>query len=121
MIKVSAASPVEVPDLGGKETLLVVEDQAEVRKFAVAVLKSYGYRVIPAENAGDALLFCERERIDLVLTDVVMPNVSGRELAGRLEALQPGIKVLFMSGTPTHHIPAIARADDVPPLPSDSG
>jgi hypothetical protein len=82
----------------GKETVLVVEDQAEVRKFAVAVLKSYGHRVISAESAGDALLFCERERIDLVLTDVVMPNVSGRELAGRLEALRPGIKVLSMSG-----------------------
>jgi DNA-binding response OmpR family regulator len=62
------------------------------------VLKSYGHRVISAESAGDALLFCERERIDLVLTDVVMPNVSGRELAGRLEALRPGIKVLSMSG-----------------------
>jgi two-component system cell cycle sensor histidine kinase/response regulator CckA len=87
-----------VPTLGGKETVLVVEDQAEVRKYAVAVLKSKGYRVIPAESAGEALLLCERERIDLVLTDVVMPNVSGRELAERLEKLQPGIKVLFMSG-----------------------
>ena len=78
--------------------MLVVEDQAEVRKYAVAVLKAYGYRVIPVENAGEALLLCERERIDLVLTDVVMPHVSGRELAARLEVLQPGIKVLFMSG-----------------------
>src|ERR1035437_6242236 len=89
-----------VPVLGGKETVLVVEDQAEVRKYAVAVLNSYGYRVIQAENAGEALLLRGRERgrIDLVLTDVVMPNVSGRELAHRLETLQPGIKVLFMSG-----------------------
>ena len=93
-----AGRPAAVPVLGGKETVLVVEDQAEVRKFAVAVLKSYGYRVIPAEHAGEALLLCERERIDLVLTDVVMPHVSGRELADRLETLQPGIKVLFMSG-----------------------
>ena len=82
----------------GTETVLIVEDQAEVRKFAAAVLKKYGYRVIPAENADDALLSCERERVDLVLTDVVMPHVSGRELADRLEKLQPGIKVLFMSG-----------------------
>jgi two-component system, cell cycle sensor histidine kinase and response regulator CckA len=89
-----------VPALGGDETVLVVEDQAEVRKYAVAVLKAYGYRVIPAENAGEALMLCEqeRERIDLVLTDVVMPNVSGRELANRLEEMRPGIKVLFMSG-----------------------
>jgi CheY-like chemotaxis protein len=83
---------------GGKETVLVVEDQAEVRKYAVAVLKEYGYLVLSAENAGEAVLLCERERIDLVLTDVVMPQVSGLELAERLGTLQPGIKVLFMSG-----------------------
>ncbi len=87
-----------VPAAGGKETVLVVEDQAEVRKYAVAVLKEYGYRVIPVENAGEALLRCEQEGIDLVLTDVVMPHISGRELADRLKTLQPGIKVLFMSG-----------------------
>jgi PAS domain S-box-containing protein len=92
-----------VPVQGGRETVLVVEDQAEVRKYAVAVLKGYGYRAIPAESADDALLFCERERIDLVLTDVVMPNVSGIELAGRLETLYPDVKVLFMS----------AHSDDV--------
>jgi two-component system cell cycle sensor histidine kinase/response regulator CckA len=88
------------PSLGGTETVLVVEDQAEVREYAVTVLEAYGYRVIPAESAGQALLMFEREpeRIDLVLTDVVMPNISGRELANRLEKLQPGIKVLFMSG-----------------------
>ncbi|MGB9454474.1 MAG: PAS domain S-box protein [Bryobacteraceae bacterium] len=86
------------PTVGGKETVLVVEDQAEVRKYAVAVLKEYGYRVVPVEGAGEALLLCERERIDLVLTDVVMPHISGQELAERLKTLQPGIKVLFMSG-----------------------
>jgi PAS domain S-box-containing protein len=82
---------------GGKESVLVVEDQAEVRKYAVAALTAKGYRVMAAGDAGEALLLCEQERIDLVLTDVVMPNVSGRELADRLQALQPGIKVLFMS------------------------
>jgi DNA-binding response OmpR family regulator len=90
--------PAAVPAPEGKETVLVVEDQADVRKYAAAALKEYGYRVIPAANAGEALLLCQRERVDLVLTDVVMPNVSGRELADRLETLQPGIKVLFMSG-----------------------
>ena len=80
--------------------MLVVEDQAEVREYAVAVLKAYGYRVIKAENAGAALMLCEQERgrIHLILTDVVMPNVGGLELAARLEKLRPGIKVLFMSG-----------------------
>ena len=48
--------------------------------------------MIPAENADDALLSCERERVDLVLTDVVMPHVSGRELADRLDKFQPGIE-----------------------------
>jgi CheY-like chemotaxis protein len=88
------------PAIGGKATVLVIEDQAEVRKYTAAALKAYGYRVIEAENAGAALLLCERagERIDLALTDVVMPHVSGRELARRLGKRWPGIKVLFMSG-----------------------
>jgi PAS domain S-box-containing protein len=95
-----AEMPEAVPAAGGKETVLVVEDQAEVRKYAAAALEDYGYRVIQAESAAEALLVCEREaeRIDLVLTDVVMPNLSGRELAHRLEKRWPGIKVLFMSG-----------------------
>jgi CheY-like chemotaxis protein len=85
---------------GGRETVLVVEDQAEVRKYTAAALRSYGYRVIQAENAGEALLICETERahIALVLTDLVMPHLSGRELADRLDERWPGIKVLFMSG-----------------------
>jgi two-component system, cell cycle sensor histidine kinase and response regulator CckA len=92
--------PADVPALGGKETVLVVEDQVEVRNYAVAVLKAYGYCVVQAENAGEALLLCERERgrIHLVLTDVVMPNLGGGELAARLRKMRPGIKVLFMSG-----------------------
>jgi len=92
--------PAAVAALTGNETVLVVEDQAEVRKYISGLLNEYGYRVIQAENASQALLACgqDRGRIDLVLTDVVMPNVSGRELADRLETLQPGIKVLFMSG-----------------------
>jgi hypothetical protein len=88
------------PVVGGTATVLVVEDQEEVRKYAAAALKAYGYRVLQAESAGEALLFCERasEPIDLVLTDVVMPRLSGGELAARLKERWPGIKVLFMSG-----------------------
>ena len=90
----------KVPAIGGTATVLVVEDQTEVRKYAVIALEAYGYKVMQAETAAEALLFCERERdhIDLVLTDVVMPNVSGGELAGRLRKRWSGIKVLFMSG-----------------------
>jgi len=95
-----SVKPPAVPSRGGKETILVVEDQAEVRKYTAVALGSYGYRVIQAETAAEALLLCEREheRIDLVLTDVVMPNMSGGELSDRLRERWPGIKVLFMSG-----------------------
>jgi PAS domain S-box-containing protein len=99
-VAASFAMPAPVAAVGGKETVLVVEDQAEVREYTVKVLQEYGYRVLDAADANEALRCCERERdpIHLVLTDVVMPNVSGRELANRLQKLRPGIKVLFMSG-----------------------
>jgi PAS domain S-box-containing protein len=83
---------------GGKESVLVVEDQGEVRKYAVDVLKAYGYRVLQAASAVEALTISEHENIDLVLTDVVMPNMSGRDLVDRLKAREPGLKVLYMSG-----------------------
>jgi len=97
-----AGTPKAVPARGDGETVLVVEDHADMREYAATVLENYGYRVIKAENAGEALLLWEgegkREHIDLVLTDVVMPKMSGRDLATRIEKLQPGIKVVFMSG-----------------------
>lgn len=91
-------APVIFPGLGGKERVLVVEDREEVRNYATAVLTSYGYAAAQVESASEALRFCEREHVDLVLTDVVMPNMTGGELAGRLRARWPEIKVLFMSG-----------------------
>ena len=86
--------------LGGTETVLVVEDQPDVLNFTAAALESYGYRVVKAAGAGEALAICERnaEHIDLMLTDVVMPNVGGLELAGRVKKLRPGLRVLYMSG-----------------------
>jgi hypothetical protein len=94
------AQPEAPAAMGSKETVLVVEDQAEVRKYAAAALRAHGYRVIQAEGAGEALRICEREheRIALVLTDVVMPELSGQELASRVAERWPGMKVLFMSG-----------------------
>jgi CheY-like chemotaxis protein len=92
--------PERAPAIGGTATVLVVEDQVEVRKYVAAALGAYGYRVIQAGGVAEALQFCEQERgsIDLVLTDVVMPDLSGAELARRLRQRWPVVKVLFMSG-----------------------
>ena len=84
----------------GSETVLVVEDEKEVRTLASNVLKRQGYRVLEASNGGIAFLLCEQHKspIDLMLTDVVMPEMNGRELAERVAGLHPEMKVLFMSG-----------------------
>jgi two-component system, cell cycle sensor histidine kinase and response regulator CckA len=85
---------------GGTETVLLIEDEAGVRNITVQMLRRHGYQVLEAGSGEDALtLFRDhRDAIDLVLTDVVMPQMSGGELAGRLIQLRPGLKVLFMSG-----------------------
>jgi len=89
---------VPVSVIGGTQTVLVVEDQAGVREFTADALRAYGYRVIQAESAGEALALCEEEReIDLVLTDILMPDLSGTELADKLRKRWPAIQVLFMS------------------------
>jgi two-component system, cell cycle sensor histidine kinase and response regulator CckA len=84
----------------GSETVLVVEDQSEVRELTTRILEARGYTVLAAENGGDAMQLAEHylKRIDLLLTDVVMPGVNGRELALRLGAQRRDIKVLFVSG-----------------------
>jgi len=95
-----AEKPGRAVDVGGKETVLVVEDMAQVRHFAAMALRGYGYRVIHAESAEEALEIGEREPgpIHLLLTDVVMPGLQGQDLARRLRLLRPAIKVLLMSG-----------------------
>ena len=89
----------EVPK--GSETILLVEDAEWVRTLARQVLETAGYRVLEAPNAEDAINLCEsngKEKIDLLLTDVVMPGMSGNDMSKVLHAKQPDMPVLFMSG-----------------------
>jgi two-component system, cell cycle sensor histidine kinase and response regulator CckA len=87
-------------DTRGKETILVVEDQPEVRTIAIAALQRFGYTVLSAVNGEEALSIASGflGRIDLLLTDVVMPGMNGRELTSRLRVERPDIRVLLMSG-----------------------
>jgi CheY-like chemotaxis protein len=94
------ASPGRKASRGEGERVLVVEDEAALRKLFVKMLESLGYRVTTAANGGEALLAVEEEgvRPDLLITDVVMPGMSGSVLAERLRQTQPDLKVLYMSG-----------------------
>lgn len=98
--RLSERAPTASSNMRGTETVLLVEDNADVRTLVCSILRRNGYRVLEAATAGDALLICERynEVIHLLLTDVVMPHMSGRELWERLGPLRPNTKVLFMSG-----------------------
>ena len=83
----------------GTETILVAEDEEDVRRVICDILRRNGYTVLEARSSEDALALATREgRIDLLLTDVVMPRMGGRALARRIVELRPALPVLFMSG-----------------------
>lgn len=86
--------------LHGTETVFVVEDEPSLRAMVLKILKRFGYRTLQAPNGGEAFILAEQYSgpIDLLMTDVVMPGMNGRELAKRLAKLHPEMKVLFTSG-----------------------
>jgi len=99
----------EPAHLRGTETILLVEDEPGVRALAADILRRKGYEVLEAENGRHALLICEScpGMIHLTVSDVVMPEMGGRELAERLSLLQPAMQVLYMSGYAEHGAAAL--------------
>ncbi len=97
--EVASEVPVVEGDLRGNETILLVEDEDALRDVATEFLQTKGYQVLSANNAAEALRLCADEpEIDLLVTDLVMPGISGRELAHRVVEKRPATHIVFMSG-----------------------
>ena len=100
----AAAAAEEESGLQGSETILLVEDEDAVRRLTQTIMENIGYRVIAASGGAEALAAMNRERnrVDMLVTDVVMPQMNGPELARKLLAIKPDLQVLYVSGY-THH------------------
>jgi PAS domain S-box-containing protein len=103
--RVDEAAPVEAAEPAsatrrGSETVLVVDDEDAVRKLICGILKHEGYRTLQAKNGGEGLQVCEQypEKINLMISDVMMPGMTGVALASRVSSIRPDMKVLLMSG-----------------------
>lgn len=97
---VTAAASFSVEKCTGNETLLVVEDDQTVRQFAVRVLSELGYRILETSSVDEAMRLCRdaKPRVSMVLADVILPGTSGVMLMERIRALDPGVKVLYVTG-----------------------
>lgn len=106
------SEPVEVGEQG--ETILVVEDDDDVREYLLDALRDLKYHVISASNADGALNILKRAavRVDLLLTDVIMPGANGRELGRRAQQLRPSLKILYMTGYSRNAVVHQGRLDD---------
>jgi two-component system, cell cycle sensor histidine kinase and response regulator CckA len=96
----SVASTVNTGRLHGSETVLLVEDEVGVRRLTETILGKYGYHVLEAANGADAITIAKKHfgEIHLLLADMILPGVNGKELFEKLRNLRPGLRVLFMSG-----------------------
>jgi len=96
----------QFPVQRGKETILLVEDDQQLRSLAKTILESYGYTVLAVDSPSQAESTCDQSSgtIHLLLTDMIMPKINGREVARRVVAKIPAIRVLYMSGFTTHTI-----------------
>jgi CheY-like chemotaxis protein len=102
----------------GTETVLLVEDNPQLRAVALRMIRSWGYSCIDMPDSASALSWLERgDRIDLLLTDIGLPGLDGRAFAAKVRELQPGVKVLLMSGYTEHHTIKTAPQPDEPLLP----
>ncbi len=112
-MRAETAPDVPLPEVPrGNETILLVEDEEKVRLIVLEFLRQCGYTVLQARNGGEALdLAKQHASIDLLLTDVVMPGLNGRELAMRLRQLRPLMRVVLMSGY-AHGARMGGRSDD---------
>lgn len=101
-----ALQPVEPDPAGGSETILLVDDEPMIRNLGNTILQRYGYRVLLAEDGLDALEIYRREKqhIDLVILDLTMPRLSGRDALHQLLQIDPDVHVLFASGYSSEHV-----------------
>jgi CheY-like chemotaxis protein len=101
----------DIAQAGGRETILVAEDDVALRAYAVEILTELGYQVIEASSGAAALDVLDRREVDLLFTDVVMAGMNGRELADAALRRRPGLKVLFTTGYTRNAIVHHGRLD----------